>query len=364
VDCAASPAVISVSTSYLTIALFLNREVEYFPLLSSPVEVLVPLGLSVINISLFHHIMDQTSYWASGWKKVFLEGVICFAIPVALPATLLLQDRFGKYLVLAFIHKTVFLVINYFFVPVYQGEEESRWRTFLVELAVLRGKMLSVFLSAPKFLRETRVGDWKADLISEDPFIAVVRGVVSEEDAKEISAAILESPWESSSFSTYGTDFEDIHTYERNVNIGRLSVQHLVPTKWEDQIRGLVEKLSGFPASHMENFKIQRYQPGCGLGLHFDKLSTPYAQRVCTMVFCYQEAEEGGETCFPNLGIKVALKVGQVLIFRYSAKNHPNALLHSSIPVRSGEKIIQNQFTQNRPAVLVENLKYGNHSKK
>eukprot|EP01133_Synstelium_polycarpum_P014249 gene14249-16817_t len=101
-----------------------------------------------------------------------------------------------------------------------------------------------------------------------------------------------------------------------------------------------------------EVMQVIRYHPGEETSAHFDyfnPLTTNgamkiglYGQRVCTMLMYLCDVEEGGETSFPEVGVKVKPIKGDAVLF-YNCK--PNGevdplSLHQGDPVLKGTKWI------------------------
>ncbi|EGG25330.1 putative prolyl 4-hydroxylase alpha subunit [Cavenderia fasciculata] len=99
-----------------------------------------------------------------------------------------------------------------------------------------------------------------------------------------------------------------------------------------------------------EVMQVIRYHPGEETSAHYDyfnPLTTNgamkiglYGQRVCTILMYLSEVEEGGETSFPEVGVKVKPVKGDAVLF-YNCK--PNGevdplSLHQGDPVIKGTK--------------------------
>lgn len=109
-------------------------------------------------------------------------------------------------------------------------------------------------------------------------------------------------------------------------------------------------RLMNWPLDHGEALQILHYGIGGEYSAHFD-FFTPDApgsvrplamagQRISTLVMYLNDVEAGGETYFPETGLAVMPKKGQVLYFHYqNAKGQLDLLtLHGSTPVTAGEK--------------------------
>lgn len=121
-------------------------------------------------------------------------------------------------------------------------------------------------------------------------------------------------------------------------------------TDVKDEIVSKVEKrvssIIGIPVEHAEGLHILNYQPGQEYKDHFDYFApTSKAasnNRICTVVLYLSDVEDGGETYFPKLGLRVYPKKGMAVYFEYFYNDQTlNELtLHSGQPVITGEKWI------------------------
>lgn len=92
--------------------------------------------------------------------------------------------------------------------------------------------------------------------------------------------------------------------------------------------------------------RIKRYLPAAGDGfqLHFDSIGE-VANRYLVFLWYLNDVEEGGETTFPRLGIKVRPRAGRLLVFPpYWMYQHTG-----NAPV-SGEKFILSTYLLFPPA--------------
>jgi 2-oxoglutarate-Fe(II)-dependent oxygenase superfamily protein len=95
------------------------------------------------------------------------------------------------------------------------------------------------------------------------------------------------------------------------------------------------------PASPMlAELRLKRYQPGTGqeFQLHFDSINA-VANRYLVFLWYLNDVSDGGETEFPDLGIKVQPRAGRLLMFP------PYWMYqHAGLPPRSGEKFILSTY--------------------
>ena len=87
------------------------------------------------------------------------------------------------------------------------------------------------------------------------------------------------------------------------------------------------------------------YEPGQEFKLHtdcWDKVEGCGSnQRVLTALIVVQQAEEGGETVFPNLGLTMKPPAGYMVVWRNVLDGMCSPLaLHAGMPVIKGRKIV------------------------
>ncbi len=127
-----------------------------------------------------------------------------------------------------------------------------------------------------------------------------------------------------------------------------------VVDQWRDEaLTALVTKISSLvrlPPENSEPSQLLRYQGEQKFDPHPDAFGNTVGGRECLAqggqrlftTICYlNDVDAGGETEFPELKIKVAPRMGRVLIFSNTrlgtAQAHPHSY-HAGRPVESGEK--------------------------
>jgi hypothetical protein len=135
--------------------------------------------------------------------------------------------------------------------------------------------------------------------------------------------------------------------------------------KDDPNVKAIGERIAaivGIPLSNAESMQILHYGPGQEYRGHFDAydLTTLRGQRCCTYggqrlvtaLIYLNQVDEGGETIFPKLGIKVASKQGRLAVFHNTTedntKPHPGSL-HAGAPIIKGEKWAFNIWFHTRP---------------
>ena len=120
-------------------------------------------------------------------------------------------------------------------------------------------------------------------------------------------------------------------------------------------------RLTGIDPAHGEPVQGQRYGPSEQFKPHYDFFFTdqPYwpeqerrgGQRTWTAMAFLNEVEEGGETDFPTIGVRVAPRAGNLLAWNnLDAEVAPNMrLLHQGMPVIAGTKYVITKWYRERP---------------
>jgi prolyl 4-hydroxylase len=122
------------------------------------------------------------------------------------------------------------------------------------------------------------------------------------------------------------------------------------------------------PIRNAEQYQLVYYKKGAEYKPHFDSFDyetvdgkknwEPGGQRMITVIAYLNDVKEGGETGFPELGINIPPKKGDVVVFHNTLSNvadtHPKInprSLHGGMPVIKGEKWMVNLWFR-------ENLRY------
>nr|5C5T_A Chain A, Prolyl 4-hydroxylase [Paramecium bursaria Chlorella virus 1]5C5T_B Chain B, Prolyl 4-hydroxylase [Paramecium bursaria Chlorella virus 1]5C5U_A Chain A, Prolyl 4-hydroxylase [Paramecium bursaria Chlorella virus 1]5C5U_B Chain B, Prolyl 4-hydroxylase [Paramecium bursaria Chlorella virus 1] len=104
---------------------------------------------------------------------------------------------------------------------------------------------------------------------------------------------------------------------------------------------------------NFEDVQVARYKPGQYYYHHYDgddcDDACPKDQRLATLMVYLKAPEEGGggETDFPTLKTKIKPKKGTSIFFWVAdpvTRKLYKETLHAGLPVKSGEKIIANQW--------------------
>ncbi len=117
-----------------------------------------------------------------------------------------------------------------------------------------------------------------------------------------------------------------------------------------------IAQLTGIPSTCQEPLQILHYRPGGEYKPHFDAFAADAStlsqggNRQLTLILYLNEVEAGGETAFPELGLRFAPIAGGGVLFRNlndQNQRHPLSL-HAGLPVQRGEKWIATQWIRER----------------
>jgi len=119
---------------------------------------------------------------------------------------------------------------------------------------------------------------------------------------------------------------------------------------YEDFVVGAINRriaaLSGTDHAHGEPLQVLRYFPGGEYRPHMDALPATDNQRIVTVLVYLNEDYEGGETHFPELGLRFRGRPGDALMFANvdaEGRADPRAR-HAGLPVRSGTKLVASRW--------------------
>jgi predicted 2-oxoglutarate/Fe(II)-dependent dioxygenase YbiX len=98
--------------------------------------------------------------------------------------------------------------------------------------------------------------------------------------------------------------------------------------------------LTNKPFENCEQLQVLRYREGGYFKPHQDSPHEGENKRLYTFIIALNDDYEGGETSFPNLGIKFKLKKGDAVFFHTldNREQYTSMALHAGEPVKSGEK--------------------------
>ena len=192
---------------------------------------------------------------------------------------------------------------------------------------------------------EAKLATAERKLISADPHIELIVGLFSPAECRYLQ--LLAQPWLEPAmiYATTGEGMRDPHRDSDNMVIA--------PTTEDLVVQAINRTIAAASVTRMrwgEPLHILRYAPGQQYRPHHDAHAYPQVEkrRVATALLYLNDAYEGGETNFPELGISVRGGVGDLLIFHnLDADKMPDMrMVHAGLPITSGEKWLATRWIQ------------------
>jgi prolyl 4-hydroxylase len=119
-------------------------------------------------------------------------------------------------------------------------------------------------------------------------------------------------------------------------------------------IEARIANLLDWPVEKGEGLQVLHYGPGNEYEPHYDYFDPAEpgtavivargGQRVATVLMYLAEPERGGETVFPDIGLRVAPKRGCALFFSYDRPHPSTKTRHGGAPVIAGEKWVATKW--------------------
>lgn len=183
--------------------------------------------------------------------------------------------------------------------------------------------------------------------LSEDPHVELVRGLLLAEECAYVMR--LAQPALAPSFVV------DPTTGMRTPNPIRTSHGTNFGPHQEDLVLNALNRrlaaATGTRPEWGEPLHVLHYAPGQEYRPHLDALPATQNQRAWTALAYLNDGYAGGETHFPELGITVRGKTGDVLIFRnVDAKGRGDPrTIHAGLPVTQGVKWLATRWIRQGP---------------
>lgn len=185
------------------------------------------------------------------------------------------------------------------------------------------------------------------EVLSPDPIVRVTRAAFPRAACEWLAAAARPRLRRSSIHDPRtGRAVEHPHRKSQSTNFGPTEAD-LVVTAVARRIARLTD--TAFEAG--EPLHILHYAPGDEFRPHHDSIEGAANPRAWTAILYFNEGYEGGETIFPELGLRFAGRGGDLLLWRNTdgeGRELP-AAVHAGEPVRSGEKWVATRWIRARP---------------
>ena len=226
--------------------------------------------------------------------------------------------------------------------------DTGRARKMLERLAD-KDRFVAVQLAFLDHLRcHERVATAPRQLVSADPHIEVVQGLLSPEECRYVQ--LLGAPWMEPAM-IYGADgarMLDPHRDSDNMVVTPLTEDLVIQA-----INRCIAAATATDYAWGEPLHVLRYRPGQQYRPHHDAhaLGPPEKRRIATALLYLNDAYDGGETHFPEMGVTVRGAVGDLLIFHnLTADKLPDPrMTHAGLPVTRGEKWLATRWIRGAP---------------
>jgi len=190
------------------------------------------------------------------------------------------------------------------------------------------------------------------EVLSTDPYIVIFDNFVADDEGETLIKSITK--WERSTDSGIMNEFGEAG---RVLSQGRTSSNGWCMGDCErhPKVRRLlrrIEEVTGVPYRNYESFQVLNYEVGQFYRTHHDygkeDVHLACGPRILTFFLYLSDVEEGGETAFPTLGIRVKPKKGRALLWPSTLNSDPEAqdvrTMHEALPVIRGKKYAANSW--------------------
>lgn len=193
---------------------------------------------------------------------------------------------------------------------------------------------------------------WSVMMSMDKPVIRVYSNVLSADECDRLIALSVSKLKPSTTV--------DKDTGENAIHQHRTSRGTFFTLKENELIQRIDERLAEMiklPVENGEGLQILNYGLGGEYKPHFDYFPPNQpgsavhvqkgGQRVVTVILYLNDVEEGGETVFPDIGLKIAPFKGGAVYFSYFQNSQLDPLtLHGGLPVIQGEKWIATRWVR------------------
>jgi len=201
---------------------------------------------------------------------------------------------------------------------------------------------------------QTKFGaEYPITVLSTSPWVVTIDNFVSDEETDAILDAVNDH-WERSTDTGKVNEFGEAG---RTVSLSRTSSNAWCRRECEtnplvQQVVHRIETFTEIPSENYESFQILRYEEGQYYRVHHDmgsrQVLLPCGPRILTFFLYLSDVEEGGETHFPQLGLKVKPKKGSAVLWpsvlNHDVERQDYRTVHEAMPVIKGVKFAANSW--------------------
>jgi prolyl 4-hydroxylase len=211
------------------------------------------------------------------------------------------------------------------------------------------GDMLEMFQSI-----EANFGDrYGVTVLSTDPYIVTFDNFLTDTEIEALITTV-DGGWERSTDTGSANEFGEVG---RVLSQGRTSSNAWcrAPCESNPHVQNILKKIgevTRVPRENYESFQVLRYEIGQAYNPHHDasasQVQLACGPRILTFFLYLSDVEEGGETGFPQFGIKVRPRKGSALLWPSTLNDNPEHIdgrtLHQAHPVVRGTKFAANTW--------------------
>jgi len=182
-----------------------------------------------------------------------------------------------------------------------------------------------------------RITGIEPEILSDDPRITIHRGLFSAAECQYLM--LLGTPWLERAMVVDEATGKGVIDDIRDADTS--SFPPLAEDLVVKQLNACIAAASATDKAWGEPLTILRYRPGQQYRPHHDAHgATPEALREWTALIWLNDDYEGGETDFPDVGVRVKGGVGDLLLFHnVTGGGLPDQrMMHAGLPVTSGVK--------------------------
>jgi prolyl 4-hydroxylase len=192
-----------------------------------------------------------------------------------------------------------------------------------------------------------RLSESAPEILSADPYVAIHRGLFSAAECRYLM--LLGTPWLERAMVIDEATGAGVMDAIRDADTS--SFPPLAEDLVVQQINACIAAASSTDKAWGEPLTILRYQPGQQYRPHHDaEGARPEALRHWTALIWLNEDYEGGETDFPDIGVRVKGGFGDLLLFHNVTDDGlpDSRMIHAGLPVTKGVKWMASRWIRGR----------------
>lgn len=198
----------------------------------------------------------------------------------------------------------------------------------------------------------TRAGQLDAERL------VCVDGFLDDESCRGLMAELRFAFWRRSTVNNRAADGTVVEFASRHRR-SESAAQEFFGPELQALVEGVEMRVCAefvLASNRLDPWQAIRYGPGDFFELHHDAglfSDQPEGERVATVLLYLNTPDEGGATCFPDLGLRVEALAGRLLVWlNLTPSSTPDARMrHRASPLRSGAKTVLTTWMRERETV-------------